>query len=161
MLLQPSHRQRLRLIHGHTLSPLEVVESVTIVVPGLSRSTTVARNAMSRLRLMASPLLSTTPLLSTSVSRTMPRSAPTSKTASMVGFIASGSCYNTQRGPKQGSALPVKQLGTELQVLEQPRVKGNGHAELRVSPSRNAQHSCPFKHMRMINLSFRHSRLAE
>lgn len=75
-----------------TLRPLEVVESVTIVVPGLSRNTTVAMNAMRRLRLIASPSLSTTPLLSTSVSRTMPRSAPTSVTACTVGTIASGSC---------------------------------------------------------------------
>ena len=66
-----------------------------MVVPGLSRSTTVARNAISRLRLIASPFLSTTPLRSTSVSRTMPRSAPTARAASIVGAIASGNCYIT------------------------------------------------------------------
>lgn len=81
-----------------TLSPLEVVESVTIVVPGLSRSTTVVKNAISRFRLMASPLLSTTPDRSTSVSRTTPRSAPTLWTASMVGAIASGSCKCLEQG---------------------------------------------------------------
>lgn len=95
-----------RRLQKRTLSPLDVVESVTIVVPGLSRSTTVAKNAINRLRLMASPFLSTTPLLSTSVSRTMPRSAPTFRTASMVGAIASGSCRNMQNSSCQSSVRP-------------------------------------------------------
>lgn len=68
--------------------PVDVMESVTIAVPGCSRSSMAEMSAMRRLRLSSSPFESTAPARSTSVSKMTPKSAWLSSTASQVLSIA-------------------------------------------------------------------------
>ena len=68
--------------------PVEVMESVTMVVPGCSRSRMAAIMAMMRLRLSSLPSESTAPARSTSVSKMMPRSALFSSTADRMAAMA-------------------------------------------------------------------------
>ena len=70
--------------------PEEVTESVTMVAPGILSSRMALIRAMSRLRLISRPLLSTMAARSQSVSKIRPRSAPAFSTARLTESMAWG-----------------------------------------------------------------------
>ena len=89
------------VIFNKLLRPLDVIESVTIILPSLPSRAIAAATATSlfRLMLISLPLLSTAPPRSTSVSKITPRSAPDSLTASQIESIASlASGFGTDSG---------------------------------------------------------------